>query len=104
MSGPHASPDDPHEAGRYEIRLQGHLDARWAAWFDGLRLTHEGDGTTVLRGPVVDQAALHGVLKKVRDLGLPLIAVTQVHRNQANGPDVNADTDHNRCGHGSANT
>jgi hypothetical protein len=65
-----------HEAGRYEIRLQGHLDNRWAAWFDGLSLTHESDGTTVLRGPVVDQAALHGLLQKVRDTGLPLISVT----------------------------
>ena len=62
--------------GDYEIRLKGHLDARWAAWFDGLSLTHEADGTTVMRGPVTDQAALHGLLNKIRDLGLPLIAVT----------------------------
>jgi hypothetical protein len=61
----------------YEIRVGGHLDARWAAWFDGLSLTHEHDGTTVIRGPVVDQAALHGLLQRVRDLGLPLISVTQ---------------------------
>ena len=61
---------------RYEIRLQGHLESRWAAWFDGLSLTYDGDGTTALRGPVVDQAALHGVLEKVRDLGLTLISVT----------------------------
>ncbi|MDQ3810756.1 MAG: hypothetical protein M3336_10745 [Chloroflexota bacterium] len=67
-----------NEAGSYEIRLQGHLEARWAAWFEGLSLTHEGDGITVIRGPVVDQAALHGLLGKVRDLGLRLIAVTQV--------------------------
>ena len=66
------------EGGSYEIRLRGHLEARWAAWFDGLSLTHEGDGTTVMLGPVVDQAALHGLLGKVRDLGLPLIAVTRV--------------------------
>jgi hypothetical protein len=78
MSEHHAPTDDGPEPGRYEIRLQGHLAARWAAWFDGLRLTHERDGTTVIRGPVVDQAALHGLLKKVRDLGLPLIAVTRV--------------------------
>ena len=104
MSDTHGSSDARREPGRYEIRLQGHLEARWAAWFDGLRLTHESDGTTVIRGSVADQAALHGLLGKVRDLGLPLIAVTRVHRNQANGPDVNADTDHNRCGHGSANT
>ena len=70
-----------NEGGSYEIRLRGHLEARWAAWFDGLSLTHEGDGTTVMLGPVVDQAALHGLLGKVRDLGLPLIAVTQVDPN-----------------------
>jgi hypothetical protein len=64
-----------HEGGSYEIRLKGHLEARWADWFDGLSLTQESDGTTVLSGSVVDQAALHGLLGKVRDLGLPLIAV-----------------------------
>ena len=62
---------------QYEIRLAGHLDQRWAEWFDGLTLSRQGDGTTVLRGPVVDQAALHGLLQKVRDLGLPLVSVTQ---------------------------
>ena len=61
----------------YEIRLKGHLDVRWADWFDGLTLTRESDGTTVLSGSVVDQAALHGLLGKVRDLGLPLIAVNR---------------------------
>src|SRR5688572_25000352 len=104
MSEPHTSTDDPAEPGRYEIRLRGRLEARWAAWFDGLRLTHESDGTSVLRGPVADQAALHGVLQKVRDLGLPLIAVMQVGRELANGPDVNADPDHRHRGSGSANT
>ena len=64
--------------GRYEIRLKGHLDSRWTAWFDGLTLTHGSDGTTIIHGPVADQAALHGLLQKVRDLGLPLISVTQV--------------------------
>jgi hypothetical protein len=64
-----------HQAGQYEIRIEGHLDTRWAAWFDGLALTHETDGTTVLQGAVVDQAALHGLLQKVRDLGLPLVSV-----------------------------
>jgi hypothetical protein len=59
----------------YEIRLKGRLEPRWANWFDGLTLTQQSDGTTVLSGSVIDQAALHGVLGKVRDLGLPLIAV-----------------------------
>ena len=65
-------------AGRYEIRLKGHLDTRWAAWFDGMTFDHDGDGTTRIHGPVVDQAALYGLLGKVRDVGLPLISVTQV--------------------------
>ncbi len=59
----------------YEIRLGGHLDDRWSEWFEGLRLTREANGETVLSGPIVDEAALHGVLAKVRDLGLPLLAV-----------------------------
>ena len=65
------------EGGSYEIRLKGHLDARWTDWFEGLTLTQQSDGTTLLSGSVVDQAALHGLLGKVRDLGLPLIAVIQ---------------------------
>lgn len=66
------------EAGTYQIRVDGHLDDRWVAWFDGLDLTHEGDGTTTLRGPVVDQTALHGLLQRIRDLGLPLVSVTTI--------------------------
>jgi hypothetical protein len=62
----------------YEIRVNGHLGSRWAAWFDGLDLTTEDDGTTVIRGPVVDQAALHGLLQKLRDVGIPLISLTQL--------------------------
>jgi hypothetical protein len=64
--------------GWYEIRLKGHLDSRWASWLDVLSLTNESNGTTLIRGLVPDQAALHGLLQKVRDLGLPLISVTQV--------------------------
>lgn len=63
---------------QYEIRVKGYLSPRWTAWFDGLSLTAEDDGTTVIRGPVVDQAALHGVLQRLRDVGIPLIALTQV--------------------------
>ena len=66
------------QAGRYEIRIEGRLEARWAAWFDGLNLTYDGDGTTLVEGPVVDQAALHGLLQKVRDVGLPLVSVTRL--------------------------
>ena len=62
----------------YQITVQGHLDARWSAWFDGLTITNEPDGKAVLAGPIADQAALHGVLAKIRDLGLPLIAVQPV--------------------------
>ena len=61
---------------QYEIRVEGHLGARWAAWFDGLSVVDEDDGTTVLRGSVVDQAALHGLLQKLRDVGIPLISLT----------------------------
>ena len=68
----------PAEGRRYEIRLGTHLAPRWATWFDGMTLTRAADGTTVLTGPVADQAALHGLLHKVRDTGLPLISVTAV--------------------------
>jgi hypothetical protein len=60
----------------YRIRVTGHLDLTWSAWFDGLTITHDADGTTTLRGPVVDQAALYGVISRARDLGLTLLAVT----------------------------
>ncbi|MFZ0158477.1 MAG: hypothetical protein WAL50_05555 [Kineosporiaceae bacterium] len=76
------------EAGRCEIRLKGHLDSRWTAWFDGLTLTHESDGTTVLDGPVVDQAALYGLLHKVRDLGLPLVSVIYAEPGQPTSPAI----------------
>jgi hypothetical protein len=63
---------------QYEIQVKGHLDSRWAASFDGLSLTRADDGTTVIRGPIVDQAALHGVLQKLRDIGVPLISVAEI--------------------------
>jgi hypothetical protein len=78
MTEVHARRGDPSEAGRYEIRLQGRLDARWATWFEAAALTTESDGTTVLRAQVADQAALHGLLQKVRDMGLPLISLTHL--------------------------
>ena len=71
-----AMPADRHQdSGWYEIRVKGHLETRWAAWFDGLAIARGSDGTTVIEGPVADQAALHGVLQRIRDLGLPLISV-----------------------------
>lgn len=83
MSTTHGSTADHYASGRYEIRLKGLLDARWAAWFDGLSLTHEGDGTTVIHGQIVDQAALHGVLRRVRDVGLPLLSVVRIEADQS---------------------
>jgi hypothetical protein len=78
--------DRPDGPPRYEIRLKGHLDSRWTAWFDGLSLTNENDGTTAIRGPVVDQAALHGLLQRLRDVGLPLISVTQLDPDPRQSP------------------
>jgi hypothetical protein len=84
------SPGRHPSGGRYEIRLKGHLDARWAAWFDGLTLTYRNDGTTLLHGPVVDQAALHGLLQKTRDLGLPLVSVEYIDPDHPRPPAAEA--------------
>jgi hypothetical protein len=78
MSHPSASPTHDHD--RYEIRVKGHLEPRWIAWFDGMTLTTEAGGITCIHGPVADQAALHGLLQKLRDIGLPLISV--IHTDQ----------------------
>jgi hypothetical protein len=66
----------------YEIRIKGHLDRQWTGFFEGMTITLEEDGDTLLTGPVVDQAALHGLLKKVRDLGMPLVSVNRVQFNE----------------------
>jgi hypothetical protein len=79
--------DQPNESGWYEIRLQGRLDPRWSALLDDMTLTSDPDGTTVIRGPVVDQPALHGLLARLRDIGLPLLSVAQVEPDRAQATD-----------------
>ncbi len=74
---------DPGKPTVYKIRVKGHLGSEWTDWFEGLTITLEEDGTTLLTGLVIDQAALHGLLKKVRDLGLPLVSVGPVEPDQA---------------------
>lgn len=83
MSETYALPEYHDESGFYEIRLKGHLDSRWAAWFGDAVITLEDNGNTLLTCPVADQAALHGMLKKVRDLGMPLLSVNFVNPGQA---------------------
>ena len=72
----------------YQIRIEGQLGAQWTDWFEGLTITLEDNGNTLLTGPVIDQAALYGLLKKVRDLGMPLLSVQRVAPDQANASDV----------------
>ena len=74
---------DPEQPSVYQIRIKGQLGREWADWFDGLTITPEENGDTLLTGPVIDQAALHGLLKKVRDLGLPLVSVNPDPLGQA---------------------
>ena len=88
MRAAHASIEDHHEPERYEIRIKGHLDDKWADWFEGLTITREDNGETLLTGPVVDQAALHGVLRKVRDVGTPLLSVIRMKPGQADASNV----------------
>jgi len=88
MSETHGSIEDTYEPGLYEIRIKGHLDDRWADWFEGLTITLEDNGDTLLTGPVVDQAALHGLLRKVRDLGIALLSVNRVEPGQADASEV----------------
>jgi len=78
MTESHGLPEDYRKPCLYEIRIRGHLDARWAERFDGLSFTHGSDGVTILSGQVADQAALHGLLRKVRDLGLTLISLVRI--------------------------
>jgi hypothetical protein len=80
--------NNPSQPVVYQIRINGHLGHQWAAWFEGLTIRLEEDGDTLLTGPVIDQAALHGLLKKVRDLGMPLVSVCPVEPGQAKASDV----------------
>ena len=79
---------DPNQPTIYQIRIKGHLDQQWTDWFEWVTITLEENGDTLLTGPVVDQAALHGLLKKVRDLGMPLLAVNRVGSDQADVVDT----------------
>jgi len=88
MSEIHPSTQDHYQFGHYEIRIKGPLDDQWADWFGVLTITLEEDGNTLLTGPVIDQAALYGLLKKVRDLGMPLLSVNRVKPEQEHAPDV----------------
>jgi hypothetical protein len=82
-NGPETGPD---RIRHYEIRVEGHLGSGWAAWFDGLAISAGDDGTTVIGGPVVDQAALHGLLQKLRDLGIPLLSLTVLPADEPVAP------------------
>jgi len=85
---PKMAPTDPAQSTVYEIRLQGHLGRRWGDWFGSVTLTLEDNGQTLLRCPVEDQAALYGLLRKMRNLGLPLVSITRVEPGPAGGSDL----------------
>jgi hypothetical protein len=88
MSNKLSQKTDPSESIIYRIRLKGHLDNRWTAWFGDLSITLEDNGNTLLTGPVVDQAALHGLLRKVRDLGMPLLSINCIPPGQVNASNI----------------
>lgn len=88
MSDIHAPVGEGHGPARFAIRVQGHLDARWSAWFDGLSVTTESNGTTLIEGLVPDQAVLFGLLHKMRDIGLPLLSVVRAEPEDRDGPTV----------------
>ena len=88
MSKKHPVGEDQNAAELYEIRLKGHLASRWTEWFGGLTITLEENGETLLTGPVVDQTALFGLLRKVRDLGLPLLSISCAKPNRQDNSDI----------------
>lgn len=88
MSTTHAV-DGQHDApGTYVVRIRAHLDDRWAGWLEGLTIRQEENGVTLLTGPLLDQAALHGLMRRVRDLGLPLLSITYLEPEQVDAPDT----------------
>ena len=87
MSNPPYSKTDSGQPEIYELRIKGHLGDQWADWFEGATITLESSGETLLICQVIDQAALHGLLRKVRDLGMPLLSVTRSHLSQAEASD-----------------
>jgi hypothetical protein len=88
MSNKYSPERDAGQPRVYQIRIKGHLGPQWTDWFEGLTITLEEDGDTLLTGPVIDQAALHGYLKKVRDLGLPLLSVNSVETSRGDVSDI----------------
>jgi len=89
MNDTPAASDTPEQPGQYRIRLQGHLDDSWACWFGALTVTLAENGETLLTGPIVDQAALHGLLRKVRDLGMPLLEICRIEPGSVGQPKLN---------------
>ena len=89
-----SSADAHHQLEQYEIWLKGHLDRRWSHWFEGLAIALKDNGETLLSGPVVDQAALYGLLIKVRDLGLPLVSVMPIQSEQTENSDIQKGEQH----------
>lgn len=77
MSNKHLTQSQPDQPMIYQIRIKGHLDDQWVEWFEGMSITLDDDGDTLLTGPVIDQSALHGLLKKIRDLGMVLVSVNR---------------------------
>jgi len=90
MSNKHSPEHNADQPMVYQIRIKGHLSPQWTGWFEGLIITLEEDGDTLLTGPVMDQAALHGLLKKVRDLGMPLLSVNPIEPGWPDGLDAKA--------------
>jgi hypothetical protein len=88
MSDQQKSERDPDQPTVFQIRIQGHLGQQWQDWFEGLAITLEEDGNTLLNGPVVDQSALHGILKKIRNLGMPLLSVNAADPTDASRTDI----------------